>query len=324
MSFAQRYARIYQYSLSDKFFDASDQQANVEHLTKTRERAAVSAPVTNSATDAFIDFCKSRLERGQVYSIPTQLMRVESDALALAGAPALTDVQLLEAIVFPPGGGSPPAPSRCTFFQVIAPRLERQQMQRQLHVVDDRKHGMMISVYTRHWMDCGSLCCSSAAKDSSTRRLDLRRLCLDGHVGPFLQNLHSWCVEVGHTAIVLRRPLPRIREIPTVFPSMPDALEDAVPLLQLLDRPQGLDLGESADPRKVPFNLHYVTPAMQEAMDMLYAGGYVYENNKWLSVKDITIPGFIVFRSVVCVSASVSWPVVPDLSGPLVMRSFFL
>ena len=293
MSFAQRYARIYQYSLDDKSLDATDQQTNVEAMSKIRADAAEPAPVTNSATDAFIEFCKSRLERGQVYSVPSQLMCKDDDALALVGAPAVTDIQLLEAISPPPGGGAPPAPRGCTYFQVIAPRLERQQMQKQFHFVDNRKHCILISVHNRYWMDLGSVCLGTKRGDTSLQRLDLRRLCLDGLVGPFPQNLHCWSIEVGQTSIALRRPMPRLREVPTVFPSLPDADDDAIPLAQLLDQPRH---DKVANAGEATFSLAYVTPAMQEAMDMLHSGGYMVESDKWLRASDVNIPGFVVFQ----------------------------
>ena len=44
MSFAQRYARIYQYSLVDRNMDTAHQQANVEALTKIRDCVAERAP----------------------------------------------------------------------------------------------------------------------------------------------------------------------------------------------------------------------------------------------------------------------------------------
>ena len=65
-----------------------------------------------------------------------------------------------------------------------------------------------------------------------------------------------------------------------------------MPRIQLIDAPWLETVG---DLMKVPFSVSYITDAMQEAMEMLHAGGYLVEVDKWIRASDVDIPGFLSF-----------------------------
>lgn len=136
MPVSERLAKIYQFRAKDHFKDRSEESARVHEASAIRalQQQKPAVPTANIGA-MMLDFMKSKLKVGRIYSVPGHLWRMARFETATS-SPTLSLTSVVDAIMPKPSDET--RLEDCVFYQVVDNRPELKPQVRVGHIAQNR------------------------------------------------------------------------------------------------------------------------------------------------------------------------------------------
>ena len=184
-----------------------------------------------------------------------------------------------------PAGWVPPEPANLGFFSVVASRQERLTSILPLHLAKDGSYTLAVLRFTTRLSSDGSV--EVLHEQTSTQRLDLRRLCVPDDLRRFLHDCVTWTTECGITRLALGAPRRMAVGVPVLEPR--PVLDDDTPLAALLDVVPLVDEYQEASEASLnKFSVSsFLTNDLEKVVDFFVSGRYFAENGSFVDHSDV-------------------------------------